>query len=608
MWWSASSADRGVFPTPPADERPNWTVVDAGWLRLRHGQFGPSAGLRRVDVAGCCLLVIGFCVTPSGELSGIAARVAGGDGSALARVRGSRVVIAVRRDDLLVMGDLAGQHVVFFARTDDGEVVLGSHASELAHHTDRSLDPSWLAARLLVPNASDVWWTGSPWRGVRAVRPGWALRLTREGQATTTCLDSFPQPHGRLRKAGTELRTALTESVRNRVAAASRPTVDLSGGLDSSTVAVLAAGAAMEQVPAITLTADGVEDVEIAAAVARAVPGLAHEQWPIPDAVLPYSGLDAVPVVDEPDSNVATLARSRWWLRLLAEFGSDLHLSGDGGDAVLIALPAYLADLACPRRLPELWRHVAGWARLRHQAPHALVRAASAVRRTSYRAALQAEAKRLRGVAPSASGWARLVAWVEHSRVAEWMTPTARNAVAQRLDEHADAHPSPVVPGELGIGDALSWLSLATFGRAQRLYTDLAATMGVDHHAPYLDDTVVRACWSVAASLRTTPDRAKPLLRYAMGELVPPQLIGRRTKGDYTALVYRGLRENAPMLREVLTRSRLAELGIINDRAIQTAIDRAAAGVPIPLGAFDAVVGTELWLRGQERNRHACLD
>lgn len=163
------------------------------------------------------------------------------------------------------------------------------------------------------------------------------------------------------------------------------------------------------------------------------------------------------------------------------------------------------------------------------------------------------------------------------------------------------------MPGELGIGDALSWLSLATFGRAQRLSTDLAATMGVDHHAPYLDDTVVRACWSVAASLRTTPEHAKPLLRHGRAGATPVDR-ARRTKGDYTALAYRGLRQNAPMLREVFTRSRLAGVGLIDDRAIQIVIDRAVAGVPVPLGAFDAVVGTELWLRGQEGNRHACLD
>ena len=165
MWWLANSADRSVLRTL-SPESPNWTVVEAAWLRLRHGQFGPATGLRRVDVPGCCLLVVGFCVTSDDELGEVAARVARGDFAALGRVDGSRVVIAVRRDDLVVTGDLAGQHVVFFAHARHGEVVMGSHARRLAQWVDQVVDPEWLAARLIVPGASDVWWTGSPWQGL----------------------------------------------------------------------------------------------------------------------------------------------------------------------------------------------------------------------------------------------------------------------------------------------------------------------------------------------------------------------------------------------------------------------------------------------------------
>lgn len=49
---------------------------------------------------------------------------------------------------------------------------------------------------------------------------------------------------------------------------------------------------------------------------------------------------------------------------LLRELGSDCHLTGDGGDTLLGAHLAYLADLAQVRRIRLLCRHAVGWARL----------------------------------------------------------------------------------------------------------------------------------------------------------------------------------------------------------------------------------------------------
>jgi asparagine synthase (glutamine-hydrolysing) len=135
----------------------------------------------------------------------------------------------------------------------------------------------------------------------------------------------------------------------------------------------------------------------------------------------------------------------------------------------------------------------------------------------------------------------------------------------------------------------------------------MAAACGVNHHAPYLDDAVVRACWSVPAWVRSTPEHAKPLLRHAVADVAPARLIERRTKGDYTALAYRGLRQNAATLHDLFTDSRLGELGLIDDQAVRATVDMGAAGVRIRLGAFDTLVSAELWLRGQDHTAHCPL-
>jgi asparagine synthase (glutamine-hydrolysing) len=123
--------------------------------------------------------------------------------------------------------------------------------------------------------------------------------------------------------------------------------------------------------------------------------------------------------------------------------------------------------------------------------------------------------------------------------------------------------------------------------------------------SPYLDDGVVRACWSVPASVRTSPGQAKPLLRQAVSELVPASIVERRTKGDYTALSYRGLRRNVDAIDDVLRSSRLAELGLIDADAVRAELHKGASGLAIRLGAFDTVLGAELWLRSTQSDTPA---
>jgi asparagine synthase (glutamine-hydrolysing) len=323
-------------------------------------------------------------------------------------------------------------------------------------------------------------------------------------------------------------------------------------------------------VPAITLTVPGADDADVAGEIAGQVPGLAYEQWAVPDSAPPYSGLDSLPHMDEPADIAVSSALIRWWMRRVALRGSDPHLRGGGGDGVLLAVPTYLGDLATSRRLRDLWRHTNGWARLRHQAPQSLVRAAVRLRRTDYHQAARDLTTRLDlGTAPS-TDWARRIAWLGHSAVSEWMTPEARGMVASRLRQHADEHALPVVPGNFGIGDAAAWLSLSAYSRWHRFYTDLAADQGVNHQTPYLDDDVIRACWSVPAWQRTTPDQVKPLLQKAVGVLVPSVLVNRRTKGDYTASSYRGLQRNSRFLVDLFTNSRLGDLRLIDEAADDT--------------------------------------
>ncbi|MDX3000748.1 albusnodin/ikarugamycin family macrolactam cyclase [Kribbella solani] len=597
MRWLASLVGPATALAPPTGISPSAVCVTTRSLRLWHTPAVPGASTRQVEVPGCHLFILGFCTNSEDEITAAAGAIATGRDDALSQINGSRYIVATREDDTLIMGDLAGQRIVYFARLGDGSVLASSDSGILAPYVEGGLDERWLMARLLLPDAADVWWSGTPWQQITAVRPAQLLRVAGSGRVSTHPIDSLPAPDRGLIEAGASLNSALQRAVCARIKEAVLPSADLSGGLDSSTVAVLAARSTDRPVSALTLITPGVDDAEPARAVALEVPQLVHIELETDGDLLPYSALDRLPLLDEPDGCAATVNREMWWLHYLAESGFDLHLSGDGGDGVLLARPAYLADLATPRRLTELRRHVNGWARLRHQPPAALIRAAVKARTTTYADASKSAYLDLLSGRPRPTTWSALVSRFDLSGVTTWATPDSRLMVAGLLREHMDKYVQPVAPGSFGIGDTAAWLSLNAFSRGQRIYHQLAAEAGVNHHAPYLDDDVVRACWSVPAWRRSTPETAKPLLRHAFTGCVPDTVLNRSTKGDYTATSYLGLRQNADILTDVFTGSRMAASGLIDEGKVRAEIRRGAAGLPIRLAAFDSVLGTELWLR-----------
>jgi asparagine synthase (glutamine-hydrolysing) len=134
-------------------------------------------------------------------------------------------------------------------------------------------------------------------------------------------------------------------------------------------------------------------------------------------------------------------------------------------------------------------------------------------------------------------------------------------------------------------------------GSLTRQTQRLAESWGVRLHAPFLDDPVLAACVSVPVTERTSGYVAKPLLGRALEGLVPDEVLARRSKGDYTASEYAGLRAAAPYLFKLLRDPLLADLGLIEPSAVARALSEAVDGQAAPLGALADVIAVEIWLR-----------
>ncbi|MGH3753709.1 MAG: albusnodin/ikarugamycin family macrolactam cyclase [Pseudonocardiaceae bacterium] len=592
--WVGPISDVG--PTASPAEQPDWTAA----CPLRVSGTGSWGWQRHAAAPGVVVDVFGFSPASDDQICVTAREFARTEDLMVldAIATGSGVLVVREPHRVTVLTDLAGVWPVFYATVGES-LVYSSSASAVARYVGSEVDEQWLAVRLLAGGIPDAWAEDSPYRRVAAVPAGGALVIDRGGRAVVVRRD-LPLGTAGFDEGAQRPAESLTSAIRGRATACHELSTDLSGGLDSSTVTALAAATRPDPaLPAITLfcTDLGSDDPAHARRVAAAVPGITHVELPLPGAMEPYSALTEMPPTDEPFVDVSIFARLRWWMTIVRELGGRAHLTGDGGDAVLVAPPAYLADLARRRRSSELWSHATGWARLRHRPVHRLVGAARRLASTTQASAIGHYASALQQDGTGAASqrrWEDLISWVPAPPCPQWFTPHARDLTATALRNAFRGLGNRAAPG-----DAASLGTVQAYGRAHRIHLELAAGCGVALHAPYLDDAVVAACLAVPAAARTSPRQAKPLLRAAMTGRVPGTALVRTTKGDYSMLAYRGLSRNHRTVADLLTNSRLAGLGLIEETAIRADLARGAAGLRIPLATLDQVLGAEIWLRAR---------
>jgi asparagine synthase (glutamine-hydrolysing) len=522
-------------------------------------------------------------------------------------------MVGVIGNTMLVRGDLAGQYPVFY-RYDGHGLVFSSHAGRVAPGGRFASDSLWLLTRLICPDVHEAAAGRTAYTGVRRLPSGATLRIGRDvGSRPEIWPPNLPSPHSRdaIDEVAVELRDRLVHAVATRVATVSDVSgvsADFSGGLDSTSLAYLLS---RHTSPLSVFTyfhtrAPVAGDLDRALALAEHDPRFEHHLVEGFSADLPYVGLTTAPIPDEPQPTSIAPARDLLRLRAVAATGSTAHFTGEGGDALFAAPPAYLADLARTADLRRLHRDTTAWARLRHRAPTALMLRAARASRVPLRQAMRKLADRIEsGHSGRALAWEdRIGYWAEPGEEIAWLTVRSARVLATELREQAL---TAALPEGTGTGDYASRAELAASGAASRVLRSRARPYGLAVHTPYLDDEIVQACLRVSARDRGNAFAPKELLRQALRYDVPPRVLSRRTKGDYTAEAYHGVRVAAPELSRLLAAPACADLGIIEPAPVLDVLSRARLGLPIPWPALDRLLAIEVWLRrptpAEGRNR-----
>jgi asparagine synthase (glutamine-hydrolysing) len=585
VWWCALPDAATAGPAAS-------TLATVGVLAARHlsGRpwliTSPGASCQLLPFGSTRLVVVGegriaASLCPTGSIA-----------DWMRRLGGSASVMVSEPGRLRVVVDAAGFRRVFTALAG-GVPVAASHAQVLRRLIDAPVNRAWVAAKLASPEMPSILReTLSPFTGVTPVPSGHVAELDEESVRTVRWW--HPLAARRSLDEGAELlRNALAHAVVARASQANgRVSVQLSGGLDSSALAALAAPFAP-----LLLTTAGIspvdDDLTWANRAAAAVTGSEHRvlhpgEMPRFFADLDQSGV----VMDEPCSFTAGGARQRYAAGVLREWGTNMHFNGQGGDEVLLAPWSYLPELL--RRQPRrAWRQLRGVAALRGQRLPAVL-AAAAMPRQPYGTWLTQAAD---GLATEVTGPAAVLGWEAPPLLPAWasteaieLTASALNTALTESTTVTPEHPDP------GMHTAIVRVRASAYRAA--LYRDTMVAAGVPTVMPFFDHAVLEACLSTRPEERTDPWKPKPLLRRALREQTPMGLLARRTKGSYNADIYRGWHTHHHQVRDLLASSRLADLGLIDPDTLRGSLaDFPLSGLP-PAFITD-LVALEVWLRHQ---------
>ncbi|MGF7148947.1 asparagine synthase (glutamine-hydrolyzing) [Sphingomonas zeicaulis] len=366
--------------------------------------------------------------------------------------------------------------------------------------------------------------------------------------------------------AAAAVRRATIEVMSAWASESGRILLELSGGLDSSIVAVAlaACGADFACISVASEAADG-DERRYAQAVARQIGAHLHEAIALTSSI----DLTRAPstITPRPPANRVLSAFDAHIRRTLTENGYSRFFSGIGGDNVFAS-----SNSTAPLR-DALRRFGPGRHALATLTDVATLNGTTIARvaRTAWTAARRAAPP---GWTPADRFTSRDVA--SHDLVRHpWLDRPPRLSSGKR--QHVDAL--------LRISDFLD--------RPDRLSE-------AEQIAPLLSQPLVEVCLRIPSWLWVAGGRDRAVARDAFADLLPPLIVQRRTKGRLEAMCAGAYLAQRKQLAPILLDGWLARAGMIDTRAIEAYLAR-----PLHAGDFDyfrllELVDLELWIGSVE--------
>ena len=479
-----------------------------------------------------------------------------------------------RTRTLLLARDRAGEKPLFYARAGR-EVLFASELQCMLRHPDisKDLDSVALAEYLrlgYVPEPRTMF------RAVRRVEAGTYIRFSEDGETTVRYWDpaSFEIQPRDARSATGDLRALLEHAVEKQVMSDVPVGVFISGGLDSSILATLAAKfIGVDRVHTFSAQfAEESYDESGAAAKWAATIRTRHVPVRIDDETLREALQRVVRGVAEPLADPAILPT--YLLARAAREHVKVILSGEGADELFGGYPTYVGHKVAPiyDALPSPVRA-------------ALRRTVERLRPSSRKVTFEFLLKKF--VRDAERPWIeRHLAWFGSG-----LSPDVHLTQPPAMPE------LPIAPPNL---DALSGAMLVDYRsylRDNLLVKVDRATMlsSVEARAPFLDRDVTRFALSLPPALRVRRLTTKWLLKKAAESWLPHDVIYRRKRGlsvPIAGWINGGLRNDTDRL---LAPERLRAQGLISEPYVSRLLAEHRSGRANHAKPLWALVMLQYW-------------
>lgn len=422
-------------------------------------------------------------------------------------------------------------------------------------------------------------------RGIQKLLPGHTMTFQNGRMTTRRYWDfSYGQEHAPAqseRYYAERLRELIAESVRIRLVSEVPLGAFLSGGVDSSTIVAMMARAMDQPVKTFSIgfSEASFDELKYARLTAERYQTDHHEFIVTPDVCRLVE--EIVWHHDEPFADASSIPT--YVVSKMAREFVTVVLSGDGGDELFAGYERYLVHQGRQR-----FERIPGWLRRNVMLP-----LSQALPRATYGKQF------LRNI--SLEGGARFVDSLSYFGAA-----AKRNLLAAEVRrglngydsaaafEQLFAEPSSADPIErLLYLDSKTYLSGDILTKVDRM----SMAHSIEARVPLLDHELIEFVQSIPASLKLRGQTTKHILKQAMAELIPNEIINRPKMGFGVPLRKWLNNELREMLHDTLTDQRARERGLLNPRAVQALLDEHGRGRRDNSLHLWGLLNLELWHR-----------
>jgi asparagine synthase (glutamine-hydrolysing) len=457
-----------------------------------------------------------------------------------------------RERTLLLARDRSGIKPLYYASLPCGGIAFGSELTTVLTATGaRALDAHGVVSYFFSDYAHGAHTLA---RGVSALPPGHTL-VWRDGalsppKAYWSVPSPSPAPRASDADLAHELWRLLDHAVERCLIADVPLGVNLSGGIDSSIVAALAARHAPSRLQAFTIAfTDATHDESVyARQVADAVGVEYVEERLTEDNVLSVADA-ALACLDEPLADASYIPT--YLLSRLASRHVKVVLGGDGGDELWAGYPTYRAH-----RYGRVYERLPSWAQ------RGIGRAVDRLPVDDRYQSLEWKLRRFAG------RWdpdpiRRHLRWMSSLDLGDLAeaVPASRTLPPPTL--HAKLPVTPDVLHRILALDFTSYMVDSVLTKVDRA----SMAHGLEARPAILDDKVIDFAFALPSSFKLRGDTTKFLLKRAAKDALPKGIAGRRKKGFGIPLAKWIRGPLAPRIRDIVRSSPAWDTGLLSRAA-----------------------------------------